>query len=720
MAFENPFPMNPRTLFRRSRVPAAERSLQGEIARSIVGVFLLITLLVVPVIGVVSVYGALVDLERRAAFILEALKSVELAAAARLEDRKLIEQQLTSLLALDQELVDVIVLRGNGEPITGVGPRGPLGDALVTRARAAATFMEVRREVSLDAAAPLPSTDDLFDAIEREEHLEDKAEAKRSAPVVRLTLSAFPRFYQAMTSLLIMSLLLCLGTIGALRGTARRALASLDPAFAAAQRMSSGDFTARYAAEYKELALLFEAFAEISASLSTMLDDTRRLGSAVADVVARIRAETEVLLADTERQQESSAIADVAISTMDASAKETEATLSALITHVDRSSVETKSIRTAMDTSASALGSLLVEVERQSKSVRALVTHAERFSRSADALDRRSTSAMESAERLKSALDDIDKRVQEAAHLSGDALTGTQTGSTAVEGAMARVHQLAEVVENLGANVRGLMARVEAVNPVVDAIVDVTSQTEMLALNAGILAAQAGKEGRGFQVVVDELKALARRTQTLTGTVEHTVKSILDERGKTAEATERLRAIVAASLVETGRATSALGTIRESSLAAREISSALADIVRARVRDADGAIVDLKELASVGRAVGDTAKDLVGEAGVMAELSTRIEQTTASVEDTARTQSQVTRRVSDALVDVTRLVGAVSEQQEAERIDALRVKDAMSEIKRATDGALRRADAFAEAVSRLEAETASLETALARFRTEAS
>jgi methyl-accepting chemotaxis protein len=711
-------PGSPLNLFKRSRLPPAERSLQDEITRSIVVVFVLITGLVASVVGLASLYGAVLDLERRASFIARALTTVELSAAARLEDRRLIESQLSALLALDEELVDVIVLRDDGEPITGIGRRGPLGDELASRVRARPSFIEVREEVELIDRDSDDDVEDLYEAVEREANEGAVgAPVAKLSPRVRITLTAFPRFRDAMLSLVVTSLLLCLATLTALRGTARRAFRSLTPAFEAAHQMSLGDFTGQHTAEYRELALLFEAFAEIAASLSTMLDDTRRLGSAVAEVVARIRSETEVLLADTARQQESSAIAESAIGTMDTSAKETEATLRALITHVDRSSVETSSIRAAMDTSAAALKSLLVEVERQSRSVRSLTAHADRFSRSADALDRRSTSAMGSAERLKGALDDIDKRVQEAAQLSGDALTGTQTGSTAVEAAMARVHQLAEVVEALGANVRGLIARVEAVTPVVDAIVDVTSQTEMLALNAGILAAQAGAEGRGFQVVVDELKALARRTSSLTGTVEGTVKSILDERGKTAEATERLRNIVQASLVETGRATSSLATIRESSLAAQEISSSLADIVRARVRDADGAIVDLKELASVGRAVGDTAKDLVNEASVLVDLAARIEETTASVEDTARTQSIVTRRVSDALQDVARLVGAVSDQQVAERGDAARVRVAMIDIKRAADGALARADAFAEVVGRLESETAGLESALARFRT---
>ncbi len=156
---------------------------------------------------------------------------------------------------------------------------------------------------------------------------------------------------------------------------------------------------------------------------------------------------------------------------------------------------------------------------------------------------------------------DVARNAEQAALAAQSADEKVDSGQTVVRQSLQRIEQLASSSASAIDSIENLSNEIQNIGTVLGVIKSVAEQTNLLALNAAIEAARAGEQGRGFAVVADEVRALARRTQQSTEEIERLVSSLRSGASASVAQIQSSGELVRLAVSDTLQTESALGSI---------------------------------------------------------------------------------------------------------------------------------------------------------------
>jgi methyl-accepting chemotaxis protein len=109
---------------------------------------------------------------------------------------------------------------------------------------------------------------------------------------------------------------------------------------------------------------------------------------------------------------------------------------------------------------------------------------------------------------------------------SREAMQATDTALQAVTDTVQSINKIREIIREIEKRIKRLGERSQEITGAVNIINEIAERTHVLALNAGMQAAQAGEAGRGFMVVANEVQRLAESSREATGQISLLVKNI--------------------------------------------------------------------------------------------------------------------------------------------------------------------------------------------------
>ncbi|MBB6734276.1 methyl-accepting chemotaxis protein [Cohnella zeiphila] len=138
---------------------------------------------------------------------------------------------------------------------------------------------------------------------------------------------------------------------------------------------------------------------------------------------------------------------------------------------------------------------------------------------------------------------------------SAATLKEAENGDRLISRTIGQMEDVSRTVADLGDVVRRLGDRSQRIDEMAAAIREISSQTNLLSLNASIEAARAGEHGKGFGVVAGEIKKLAVRSDESAAQVGELIDEIrrdIDSALESMRAGEEQVSLGSASIKETG------------------------------------------------------------------------------------------------------------------------------------------------------------------------
>ena len=343
-------------------------------------------------------------------------------------------------------------------------------------------------------------------------------------------------------------------------------------------------------------------------------------------------------------------------------AEVTSAAMREMSSSADEVRISTERLRSSVDTTSTSIHEMNLSVKHIAENSRKL-----------------SNFAQNTAQTISTIVNSLQTVAGQAEHSQTLAETTTRdalSGQQAIEQMREKMTAISQVTQNLSTIIRQLEKRSSEIGTILDVINEVADQTSLLALNASIIAAQAGTHGRGFAVVADQIKELANRVGTSTKEIAKIVAGVQRDSSEAANAIARGQQEVERGVVATREASAVLDEIAASAGNSSHVAAEIAVLVREQTVASTHMADSMKDVANmvteITHATQEQERNSSQLLGTVENMQDLAKQVLRAMEEQQHSSQHVTQFMEDVLKLVEQNIPTV--KQLAATADALTVQ----------------------------------------------
>ncbi len=327
-------------------------------------------------------------------------------------------------------------------------------------------------------------------------------------------------------------------------------------------------------------------------------------------------------------------------------------------------------IQESVNSTRSSVGEISVSIEQVSNSLKSLNEFIESSIASMTEIQYTISAVEESSVRSHNMSEKVKERAEHGVETVKHVLDG-------LRGIVMSVEQAEDVIAHLS-------EKGEEVGTITSVVTELTQKTSLLALNAAIIAAQAGEHGRSFAVVADEVRTLAQEASASTDRINQIIEEIQKYTRETVEHIRCTHQLVDQGMEQGVEMSDVLSQILGSSQQAMEMAHDIRKSTQEISQSIIGVNNSIEELGEMSSQVSRASRE---EAHGAKSIVAAVEEVRAMTDDmvaaTSR-QAENTRQIESSVDRVSDMAQRIFDEMDDRRKGSLQVIEDLRSLKEKT------------------------------------
>ena len=203
------------------------------------------------------------------------------------------------------------------------------------------------------------------------------------------------------------------------------------------------------------------------------------------------------------------------------------------------------------------------------------------------------------------------------------------------------------------------------VSSITTVITEIAQKTNLLALNAAIIAAQAGDQGRSFAVVAEEIRGLSQKTAHSSAAIAQLIRDMQMNTASVVKQVRNAQTLVTQGVTLGQNTEGALGQILTSATSAMDMARSIRNATREVSRSAEFVTQSIEELGDMTDQVSTASREQAsGTHGIVRSIE-EIQDMADEVANVAIQQRQDSRDIEVAVESVADMANRIFDEMEA-------------------------------------------------------